>query len=76
MRIEVIVDRGETPCALSGRSLSCRVLVAAGPFRAEGEWWGQSAFARDYWDVHATDGALYRIYRASDGGWFLSGYYD
>ena len=32
------------------------VVVAAGPYRVRGEWWLESALARDYWDVHASDG--------------------
>jgi protein ImuB len=34
-------------------------------------------FSRDYWDVHASDGALYRLHhdRHRDR-WYLDGYYD
>lgn len=36
-----------------------------------------AGFSRDYWDVHASDGALYRLHhdRARDR-WYLDGYYD
>jgi protein ImuB len=36
-----------------------------------------SGFSRDYWDVHASDGALYRLHhdRLRDR-WYLDGYYD
>ena len=30
-------------------------------------------FSRDYWDVHASDGALYRLHHDR---WYLDGYYD
>jgi protein ImuB len=34
-------------------------------------------FARAYWDVHASDGAVYRVHQDErDGRWFLDGYYD
>jgi protein ImuB len=54
-----------------------RVLHTAGPWRLFGEWWGESRFARDYWDVELSDGGLYRLYHdlASDS-WFADGIYD
>jgi protein ImuB len=80
--IEVLVGRAG-PTALRGRDTTARVLVAAGPYRASGEWWhtnegdGPAGFARDYWDVHASDGAVYRLHQdKNDGRWFLDGYYD
>jgi len=34
-------------------------------------------WAREYWDVHASDGAVYRLHRdARDGRFYLDGYYD
>jgi protein ImuB len=98
--IEVLVDR-RGPTALRGRDTTARVLVAAGPYRASGEWWRgdegaaegggggrvgspsrsggqpQGGWARAYWDVHASDGAVYRVHQDErDGRWFLDGYYD
>jgi protein ImuB len=53
------------------------VLHRAGPWRLYGEWWGESRFARDYFDVELTDGGIYRLYRnLEDGGWFVDGIYD
>ncbi|HEY4185469.1 MAG TPA: DNA polymerase Y family protein [Polyangia bacterium] len=79
--IEVMLGP-EGPAALRGRATTARVTVAAGPYRLSGEWWrrdeqGESGFSRDYWDVHASDGALYRLHhdRLCDR-WFLDGYYD
>jgi protein ImuB len=93
--IEVLVGRAG-PTALRGRDTTARVLVAAGPYRASGEWWREGAdevggggragspsrkeggsWAREYWDVHASDGAVYRVHQDQrDGRWFLDGYYD
>jgi protein ImuB len=74
--IEVLVGRAG-PTALRGRDTTARVLVAAGPYAASGEWWREeSSFAREYWDVHASDGAVYRVHQNQDGRWFLDGYYD
>ncbi len=64
-------DPGE-PALLGGR-----VLHFAGPWRLFGEWWGESRFARDYYDVELTDGGVYRIYRnMEDDSWYLDGIYD
>jgi protein ImuB len=78
--IEVLVGRAG-PTALRGRDTTARVLVAAGPYRASGEWWKApedgGSWAREYWDVHASDGAVYRVHQDQrDGRWFLDGYYD
>ena len=78
--IEVLMGRAG-PTALRGRDTTARVLVAAGPYRASGEWWRAQeeggGWAREYWDVHASDGAVYRLHQDQrDGRWFLDGYYD
>jgi protein ImuB len=74
--IEVLVDSERRPQALSGDGLSVQVLVAAGPYLCSGEWWMEGGFSTDVFEVHASDGALYRIHRNSSGHWFLDGYYD
>jgi protein ImuB len=54
-----------------------RVRHAAGPWRIFGEWWGESRFARDYWDVELSDGGVYRLYHnLPDDSWFVDGVYD
>ncbi|HVV15949.1 MAG TPA: DNA polymerase Y family protein [Polyangia bacterium] len=78
--IEVLMGR-DGPTALRGNETTARVLIAAGPYRLSGEWWQDSAsggsWAREYWDVHASDGAVYRLHRdARDGRFYLDGYYD
>ncbi len=81
--IEVLMDR-DGPSALRGAETTARVLVAAGPYRLSGEWWrgpedstGTGSWARDYWDVHASDGAVYRLHRdGRTGRFYLDGYYD
>ncbi|MES1207616.1 MAG: DNA polymerase Y family protein, partial [Pseudomonadota bacterium] len=81
------------PAALRGHETTARILVAAGPYRLSGEWWrgdntnggtpapataaAAAGFSRDYWDVHASDGALYRLHHdRHHDRWFLDGYYD
>ena len=83
--IEMLLDR-EGPAAFRGRETTARVLVAAGPYRLSGEWWREGpandaaterGYAREYWDVHASDGAVYRVHQdRRDGRWYLDGYYD
>jgi protein ImuB len=54
-----------------------RVRNAAGPWRLFGEWWGETRFARDYWDVELSDGGVYRLYHnLPDDSWFVDGIYD
>lgn len=74
--LEVLIGR-EGPMALQGRETTARVLVAAGPYRVSGEWWADEGWSRDYWDVQASDGALYRLHQdRQNGQWYLDGYYD
>jgi protein ImuB len=75
--IEVIMER-DGPAALRGAETTARVLVAAGPYRLSGEWWTETgSWAREYWDVHASDGAVYRLHRdGRTGRFYLDGYYD
>jgi protein ImuB len=74
--LEVLMGR-EGPSALRGPDTTARVLVAAGPYRASGEWWAGDGFSRDYWDLQASDGAVYRVHQDKrDGRWYLDGYYD
>jgi protein ImuB len=51
------------------------VVQAAGPWRTSGEWWTDTAWDRDEWDVVLEDSAIYRLYVAADQ-WFLDGSYD
>jgi hypothetical protein len=78
--VEVIMGR-RGPEALRGTVTCARVLVAAGPYRSNGEWWKSDSntegFSRDYWDVHASDGGVYRLHQdRRDGQWYMDGYYD
>ncbi len=54
-----------------------RVIRAAGPWRTSGDWWGETRWARDEWDVQLDGGSVCRIYRdAIAGAWFVEGVYD
>ena len=72
--VEVLMER-KGPAAFRGKETAARILIAAGPYRISGEWWSGRAFHREYWDVHASDGAVYRMHQDGEK-WFLDGYYD
>ena len=53
------------------------VVRSAGPWKTSGEWWAETAWSREEWDVALNDGGLYRIYRQSHTeDWFVQGIYD
>src|SRR5262245_736042 len=72
--VEVFCDR-DRPDFVRGAGLGGRVVGAAGPWRVVGEWWSETGFARDYYDLELSDGGLYRCYRSSSG-WYVDGVYD
>ncbi|HEX3879779.1 MAG TPA: hypothetical protein VHW24_22505 [Bryobacteraceae bacterium] len=52
------------------------VVHFAGPWRTSGEWWAETSWTRDEWDVVLEDHGVYRIYLTTSGQWFLEGSYD
>ena len=65
------------PARVQARGVRGAVLRSAGPWRTAGEWWRDTVWDRDEWDVALKDGALYLVYfdrRA--GAWFVEGAYD
>jgi protein ImuB len=69
----VTMHDGE-PIYVSAQGLRGKVIDCAGPWTSSGDWWTDSPWSRDEWDVALSDGALYRIYFA--GGWYVGGIYD
>lgn len=64
-----------TPVRLRAAGLAGRIIAGAGPWRVSGEWWTDSPFVQDEWDVELDDGTLCRL--ARDGrGWRLEAVYD
>ena len=65
------------PAILEARGVTGSVAAVAGPWRTTGEWWAETEWARDEWDVGLDDGALYRLYREHrTNEWFVEGVYD
>lgn len=73
--IEVFCDR-DRPEFVRGDGFAGRVVQAAGPWRLQGDWWNDAAYARDYYDVQLSDGGVYRVYRDRGREWFVEGAYD
>jgi hypothetical protein len=46
-----------------------------GPYLSSGNWWDESRWAREEWDVETTGGRLLRMFR-SGNGCFVEGVYD
>ena len=72
--IEVALAAG-TPAHLRAAGLNGRIVATAGPWRISGDWWTDSAYARDEWDVELADGTLCRLAHDSRG-WRLEAIYD
>ncbi len=70
----VEVDRGR-PIRLTASGIAGRIVQAAGPWRASGDWWSNVAWSREDWDVALTDGALYRL-ALTDVHWAVDASYD
>jgi len=77
--VEVLCARG-LPEFVRGEGISARVVAMAGPWRRQGEWWDRPAtggFARDYYEMVLSDGAIYRLYHdLATSRWFMDGIYD
>jgi protein ImuB len=53
------------------------VVRSAGPWKTSGEWWTETAWSREEWDVALEDGGLYSIYQElQTRDWFVQGIYD
>lgn len=52
------------------------VAATAGPFTQSGEWWENSAWKIEEWDVELTAGDCLRIARRPGEGWTLEGAYE
>jgi protein ImuB len=85
-RAEVETSNGQ-PARINARAKSSgkvagKVIRAAGPWRASGDWWRLDLWARDEWDIAVVDlnqesEIICRIYRdLTNEQWFVAGIYD
>lgn len=68
---------GITPTIVAASGVRGSVVRSAGPWKTSGEWWTDTAWTHEEWDVALDDGALYRIYQNhGTNAWFVQGVYD
>jgi len=69
--------RDGTPASIDVPGVAGPVVACAGPWRTAGEWWADTAWSGEEWDVALPDGAVYRLAldRAS-GTWTMDAVYD
>ena len=71
-----VLMRNGAPAQLKFDDLNSEVLMAAGPWRASGEWWEERAWAREEWDIALHEG-LYRVVKdLMRDVWLVEGSYD
>lgn len=71
-----VATRHQTPQRVTSDRVRGEVIHSAGPWRSSGDWWADTSWARDEWDVVLEDRAVYRIYLTDTKKWFLHGSYD
>jgi protein ImuB len=65
------------PARIEAQGVTGPVVAAAGPWRTEGEWWAETAWAREEWDVALPDGAVYRLaHDLVTDAWRIDAVYD
>ncbi len=76
-RPAAVVTAADRPAAVEAAGVRGAVVACAGPWRTAGEWWAETAWSREEWDVALTDGAVYRLVldRAA-GAWTVDAVYD
>ena len=74
--VEVATD-GDVPIRILGGPWKSTVRVAAGPWRSSGEWWGETAWTTDEWDVELASGCVVRLaFNPQRRTWTVDGVYD
>jgi protein ImuB len=72
-----VILANERPARISSSAASGAVVTAKGPWKTSGDWWRDTAWNRDEWDIEVTSGGLYRLYHEIDTSrWFVEGSYD
>ena len=79
--LEAVVEKLEgQPSRIFFSGKSGRVIRARGPWNTSGEWWRETPWKREEWDVQVQTGqshTLYRIYQDQQTHqWFVDATYD
>ena len=64
------------PRRIASERVSGAVIHAAGPWRTSGEWWAETSWTRDEWDIALDGETAHRIYLTTSQEWFVEGSYD
>jgi protein ImuB len=69
--------RAGRPIRVEAEGFRGAVVAAAGPWPTAGEWWAETAWAREEWDVALPDGAVCRLTRdLPEDAWTVDAVYD
>jgi protein ImuB len=60
------------PAVLHTNTKSHFIIACSGPWLVSGDWWGDSRWKREVWEVETGEGALYQLTR-HNGQWQLEG---
>ena len=72
-----VACRAGRPVRVEAEGLRGAVVAVAGPWQTAGEWWAETAWAREEWDVALPDGAACRLVRdLATGAWTVDAVYD
>jgi protein ImuB len=76
-RPAVVECREGAPARVDAAGIRGSIRGIAGPWRTRGEWWADTAWEREEWDVALSDGAVYRLARdRATGAWSVDAVYD
>jgi protein ImuB len=69
--------RAGRPARVEAEGFRGAVAAAAGPWQTAGEWWAETAWAREEWDVALPDGVAGRLARdCATDAWTVDAIYD
>jgi len=76
-RSAVVQVKEDRPAHVAASGIRGEVAISSGPWRSSGEWWADTCWARDEWDIELREGGIYRIYfRLDTRNWLIDGVYD
>jgi protein ImuB len=69
--------RGGRPARIEAEGLRGAVVAIAGPWQTAGDWWAETAWAREEWDIALPDGVACRLARdCATNAWTVDAVYD
>ena len=79
MTIHVTVH-AQKPSTVTANGSRFTVINHAGPWRSSGEWWSETCWCREEWDVELADNSSTMIsriaYDPASNCWYMQGIYD